>query len=605
MKTTTLISLFGLFLFSSVLGQEKPTFQLPEGDPFSPDPYAHETKEERDARMAWWRDARFGMFIHWGIYAVPAGTYKGEQIPHIGEWIMLRGEIPISDYKAFAETFNPVEYDPEAWAKLAKEAGMRYIVITSKHHDGFALFPSAVTDWDIADATPYGEDLIGPLEKAARAEGLKFGLYYSQAQDWTHPGGSKSGYRRKGDYWDEAQKGDFNEYLKEIAAPQVGEILARYQPDILWWDTPRGMRQEHAEKLLPLLRIKPGIIHNNRLGGDYEGDTDTPEQHIPATGFGDRDWEVCMTMNDTWGYKSYDHNWKSSEELVKKLCDIVSKGGNFLLNVGPNAKGEIPQPSVERLQAVGEWMKVNGESIYGTTANPFHRLPWGRATKKMHEGGATLYLQVFDWPENGELAVPGLKNVPNTTTLLHGNKNLKAELQNGSLVIQVPAQAPDPYVSVIRLDIEGELDIDAVMPTQAEDGSIELTPAYADIHNRGYGKKTVVKRVAGDLRICEWTEDRAWVGWTFEANEPGTYQVKAEVLAPKESNVEIGLADSDLTPVTIQGTGESSELQWQELGEIEIPAPGVHAFRIKPVRNEWNPVDVGKVMLTLISSSGH
>ena len=162
------------------------------GAAISPDPYANETKEERDARMGWWREARFGMFIHWGVYAVPAGTYKGEQIPSIGEWIMLKGKIPVAEYKAFAKEFNPVKYDPAAWAQLAKEAGMRYIVITSKHHDGFALFPSKVTDWDVADATPYGKDLIGPLAEAARAEGLKFGLYYSQAQDWNHPGGAKA-----------------------------------------------------------------------------------------------------------------------------------------------------------------------------------------------------------------------------------------------------------------------------------------------------------------------------------------------------------------------------------------------------------------------------
>ena len=185
-------------------------------------PYKNETEEQRDARMAWWREARFGMFIHWGVYAVPAGTYKDKQIGGIGEWIMLRGEIPVAAYKAFAKEFNPVKYDADAWVRLAKEAGMKYIVITSKHHDGFALFDSKVTDWDIVDATPYGKDLLKPLAEACRRHGMKLGFYYSQAQDWCHPGGAKSGNRQ----WDPAQAGDMDEYIRTIAVPQVKEILS-------------------------------------------------------------------------------------------------------------------------------------------------------------------------------------------------------------------------------------------------------------------------------------------------------------------------------------------------------------------------------------------
>ena len=267
-----------------------------------------ETQQQRDARMKWWRDARFGMFIHWGVYAVPAGTYRDQQIGGIGEWIMRRAEIPVVEYRAFAKQFNPVKYDPDAWAALAKEAGMKYIVITSKHHDGFALFPSDVTDWDVADATPYGKDLIGPLADAARGQGLKFGLYYSQAQDWTHPGGAKAGLQ-DGDGWCEEHKGSFDKYLQEIAVPQAREILTRYRPEILWWDTPHLMTPERADQLRPLIGLRPGLITNNRLGGGFAGDTDTPEQHIPATGISGRDWETCMTMNGTWGYKSYDDNW--------------------------------------------------------------------------------------------------------------------------------------------------------------------------------------------------------------------------------------------------------------------------------------------------------
>ena len=248
-----------------------------------------ETPQQRDARMAWFRAAKFGMFIHCGVYAVPAGTYQGQQIPSIGEWIMLNGKIPVAEYRAFARQFNPVKYDPNAWAALAKEAGMKYIVITAKHHDGFALFPSDVTDWDVADATPYKKDLIWALAKATRRQGLKFGTYYSQAQDWTHPGGGKSRHK-EGEGWDEAHKGSFDAYLQKIAVPQTHEILTRIKPDILWWDTPAWMTTERAKPLHDLIALRPGLITNNRLGGDFKGDTETPEQHIPATGFKDRDW---------------------------------------------------------------------------------------------------------------------------------------------------------------------------------------------------------------------------------------------------------------------------------------------------------------------------
>ena len=437
---------------------------FPEAAPLSntpaPDPYAEESKAQRDARMAWWRYAKFGMFIHWGVYAVPAGMHEGEKIRGYGEWIMRKGRIPIADYRPYAEAFNPTAYDPESWVSLAREAGMRYIVITAKHHDGFALFPSAVTDWDVADATPYGKDLIGPLAEATREQGLKFGLYYSQAQDWTHPGGS-TGRGSDSKPWDETHAGDMDEYIDRIAVPQVKEILTRYQPDVLWWDTPAQMTRQRAEKFIPLLRLRPGIIHNNRLGGGFKGDTETPEQKIPATGFEDRDWEVCMTMNDTWGYQSFDHDWKSTEDLIRKLCDIVSKGGNFLLNVGPTKEGLIPQPSIERLRAIGDWMEVNGEAIYGTTANPFANLSWGRCTKKVSPEGTILYFHVFDWPEDGWLEVGELHSTPASVRLLGANAAL--DFQAGSktsaegLRIRLPEKKPDLPVPVIRVEIAGPL----------------------------------------------------------------------------------------------------------------------------------------------------
>ena len=249
-------------------------------------PYEHETREERDTRMAWWREARFGMFIHWGVYAVPAGIHDGEKINGYGEWIMSKGRIPVDRYREYAAEFNPVKYDPDAWVRLAKKAGMKYIVITAKHHDGFALYDSRVSEWDIADATPYKKDLLKPLAEACRKHGIKLGFYYSHALDFTHTGGA-------GNHWDPSQHGDMKTYLRNVAANQVAELLTAYDDlAIWWWDMPVNMDKEKADMLQPLLRLRPGIIVNNRLGGGYRGDTDTPEQNIPGTGYRDRDWKL-------------------------------------------------------------------------------------------------------------------------------------------------------------------------------------------------------------------------------------------------------------------------------------------------------------------------
>ena len=431
----------------------------------------------KDERMEWWREARFGMFIHWGVYAVPAGTHNGQRINRIGEWIMNRGKIPVAEYKAYARQFNPVKYDADAWVRMAKDAGMKYIVITSKHHDGFALFDSKVTTWDMVDATPYGKDLIKPLAEACRKHGIKLGLYYSHAQDWVNPGGAAA--RKKtsegwanpdsaridaytethNGHWDPAQTTKtMEEYINDIAVPQVKEILTRYGDiAVLWWDTPTGMTDEFAEKFKALLPLQPRMITNDRLKRpNYPGDFKTPEQRIPDLSELDgKDWETCMTMNGTWGYKSYDDKWKSTETLIRNLLDIASKGGNYLLNVGPKADGEFPAESIERLKAIGAWMKVNGEAIYGTQASPLAALSWGRCTRKEHNGNTTLYLSVFDWPADGKLIVPGFHNEVNRAVLLASGKKLTTSIGKDQLVITLPAQAPDTIATVIKVEVKG------------------------------------------------------------------------------------------------------------------------------------------------------
>lgn len=414
-----------------------------------------ETAEQRDARMAWWREAKFGLFIHWGVYAVPAGKW-GERDTH-GEWIMHSAKIPVATYRDLAQRFNPVKYDAVEWVRVAEEAGMRYIVITSKHHDGFALYPSDVTDWDIADATPYKKDLLGPLVAAAKARGLRIGFYYSQSQDWVHPGGAKSGFK-EGEGWDDAHKGSYDDYLQRIAIPQAREILSRYPIDILWWDTPMHMSKERATPLHDLLALRPGIISNNRLGS-FPGDTATPEQFIPVTGY-PGDWETCMTLNGHWGYNAADVRWKSSTDLIRKLAEICGKGGNFLLNVGPTADGEFPPACVERLREVGAWLRVNGEAIYGTKAGPFKYLSYGFATRK----GNQLFLHVLKWPSDGTLEVPLQNNAKQAYLLASPEQKLAVTRESNRLAIAVPTAAPDPANTVVVLELDAE-PVVAPLPT--------------------------------------------------------------------------------------------------------------------------------------------
>lgn len=431
------------------------------------------TSKQNDARMQWWKDAKFGMFIHWGIYSVPSGKW-GETTTY-GEWIMHTAKIPRAEYGALAQKFNPTKFNADEWVKLAKDAGQKYIVITSKHHDGFAMFGSKASTYNIVDATPFKRDILKELAEACRKQNMKLGFYYSQAQDWYHPGGAVSGNVE----WDETHKGDMNKYVEEIAIPQVKEILANYgDVAILWWDTPTNMTQEMARKLADLTLPYPNLITNNRLGAGMGGDLETPEQFVPATGFPGRNWEVCMTMNGHWGYNAYDDRWKSTEDLLRKLIDIVSKGGNFLLNVGPNQYGIIPEVCQQNLREMGAWLNLNGEAIYGTQASPFPFLSWGRATRK----GQTLYLHVFDWPKDGKLVVPFDNKITKAVLLADSKTSLKVTSGKEKSTIQLPAYAPDKIASVVAVEFEGE---PAVMPVPSQGAKVSA-PTTADGSNTGF-----------------------------------------------------------------------------------------------------------------------
>ena len=423
-------------------------------------------REMNNPRAKWFREAKFGLFIHWGLYAIPAGTWKGQQVAGIGEWIMNRAKIPVKEYEQLAAQFNPVKFNAEEWAQMAQDAGMKYLTITSKHHDGFALFKSPASRYNIVDATPFKRDPLKELQAACAKRGIKLCFYYSQAQDWHEPNGA-------GNTWDFGpdEKKDFDQYLRDKALPQVREILTQYGPlGMIWFDTPRLMTEQRAKEFTNMVReLQPNCLINGRLGGtgDYRstGDNRIPNQVVPGV------WEVPATINDTWGFKSYDTNWKPPADVVFKLVDIVSKGGNYLLNVGPTAEGIIPQPSVDVLRAVGRWMKVNGEAIYGAGTSPFGQ-EFGQlsATRKDSSGQPVfeqakdwrattkpgkLYIHVFTWPK--ELTLDGVKGKVTKAYLLADpqRKALKFSQSAGKLIVQLPDKAPGEFASVVRLEVSG------------------------------------------------------------------------------------------------------------------------------------------------------
>jgi alpha-L-fucosidase len=422
--------------------------------------------QARSERLAWFHEAKYGLFIHWGLYAIPAGEWKGQRIPGIGEWIMFRTPIPVRDYEQLARKFNPVEYNAESWVQLAKEAGMKYIVITAKHHDGFALYDSAVSKFDVVDATPFRRDILKELADACAKHDIPLGFYYSQAQDWHDPNGI-------GNTWDFGpdEKKDFDKYLRQKAEPQVRELLTGYGPvALVWFDTPRMMTPERAERFTDIVRsLQPKTLIDGRLGapGDY---VTTGDNVIPPDVQSEA-WEVPATINHTWGYKSYDHDWKSPGMITFKLVDIVSKGGNYLLNVGPMADGVIPQPSQDTLRVVGGWLKVNGEAVYGAGPTPFgdelgepsskgardlrgQPLMLARTEWRVTTRPGKLYFTFFAEPR-APFELPAMANKVQRAYRLADRAPVEVTSEGGKTFLHIDRPIYDPMATVIVVEIEG------------------------------------------------------------------------------------------------------------------------------------------------------
>jgi len=408
----------------------------------------------KDCGQKWWQEAKFGMFIHWGLYSHLAGEWKGQKVEGIGEWIMKRLNIPVEEYEKIAGEFNPTDFNAEEWVSLAKEAGMKYIVITAKHHDGFAMYHSKCSKYNIVDATPFKRDPMKELAEACNKAGIKLCFYYSQAQDWHDPDGY--GY---GPVPDEEK--NFERYLEEKCKPQIRELLTQYgEIGLIWFDTPMIMSPEHSQELAELVKsIQPNCLVSGRIGNQFGDYMSTGDNRIPTLPYYG-DWEVPATLNDTWGYKKDDNNWKPPEQIIKLLVKINSRGGNYLLNVGPDGKGVIPKPSVDILKRVGKWMAANGESIYATKPVPVfpydYELEGIMFTRKPYK----LYMHVFDWKKN--IGLHCLANkikrayILATGEEIEFNQQYVPSLKQHRVSFMLPDEKPDDIDSVICIETEEE-----------------------------------------------------------------------------------------------------------------------------------------------------
>ncbi|MEY3141684.1 MAG: hypothetical protein RLY21_177 [Planctomycetota bacterium] len=537
----------------------------------------------RDSRMAWWRDARFGMFIHWGLYSPSGGFWDGKRYEqHYAEWIQHWAAVPCAEYaRQMKPKFTPDAGFADKWAELAQAAGMRYAVMTSKHHDGFTLFnssqPYSLAN-DIAGGTnisPAGRDVAREFADAMRARGLRAGFYYSLL-DWQHP----DAYEMALPAYPKTERArEHARYLAYIRG-HVDELLTNYGPlSTIWFDysdpTHQGAAWGAAQLMADMRTKQPEILVNNRLFFGLEnknGDYGTPEKYVPPTGLPGMDWEVNHTLNESYGFSAHDVGWKDTTTVVRLLCDIVSKGGNLLLNIGPDAHGRVPEAAQKTLRGVGEWMKINSEAIYGTTASPFTRLAWGRATQKP----GTLYLMVFDWPSDGVLRVP-IRNKITTVDALGSSATCRVVGNDagGGSVLALPLPVHSAC-TVVRIRYDGALDPLPFAVYPSADGALALLPHDATLE--GPSIKVEQVGVIGDVKynIGYWLDPSEKVTWpiSVQGGQAGAYRVEAEIAcadASAGSRLAFEAGGAALEFI-VPATGGWQSYRTVELGKVELPA---------------------------------
>ncbi|WP_082379274.1 alpha-L-fucosidase [Pseudalgibacter alginicilyticus] len=586
MKKTIWV-VFGLLVFVLACGpKQKKTELIKAGDI---------TDEER---MEWWEDARFGMFIHWGIYTVPAGFYKGEAQTNSAEWIMNKGKIPIEEYEKYAAEFNPTKFNAKEFVALAKRAGMKYMVITAKHHDGFSMFHSKATEYNIVDATPFKRDVLKELAKECQEQGLKFGFYYSQAQDWHHPGGM-------GNNWDKnMERVSSDEYVYEKALPEVKQLLTEYGPiAIFWWDTPRKMTKSVVDSLYNITTaLQPRIITNDRLGDDYPGDHKTFERNGPRYQPESKYWELCQPVSGSWGYRSDDDNFKSISTLIRNLIDQSSKGGNYLLNVSPTHEGTLRHEAVERMRAIGDWMDKNSEAIYGTQASPTSEEPdWGRITMKTIDNKGLLYLHVYDWEDGVSIPIRLNNNVEACYLLTDKNRNFRTEVLEEGIQVKLTGDAPDNVATVIVLKLKEMPNALPVKPLGQDEAGVVTLPAFRAQYENLQGPGALYN----DHLDCigSWDSETAKVYWSFQIDKPDKFNVIANYSGNKDTELEIvfnGITKIIKLPVTGDNPKRFKNI---DLIDFTIEKSGKYEFSLMPVAEKWNAINLKEIKFQPITNN--
>jgi alpha-L-fucosidase len=541
------------------------------------------------AHIQWFKEAKFGMFIHWGLYSKLGGVWQHKRYYGSGEWIMNQAKIPAAAYAAEAATFNPVNFNAEQWASLAKEAGIRYMVITAKHHEGFAMYDSKVSDFNIVKATPYKKDPMKALAEATRKRGIQFGFYYSQFLDWHEPNGG-------GNRWDfEESKKDYLQYYREKSVPQLKELLTKYGPlGIVWFDMPGGLTKQQTQALVDTLRqLQPNSLFSSRVGqglGDYRdfGDSEVPPAPITEV------WESIYTHNDSWGYIEHDMNFKSPVEIIRLLANVASKGGNLMLNVGPDGTGNIHYYSQQYLKATGKWLQQNGESIYGTTYGFIPAQPWGVTTAKPGK----LFLHVLDHPSNGKLLVPGCTVLVNKVYTLSGRKPLTFVKKGNDLLINLPVFAANSINTVLVMEYTGQqpaYDATAPVTVSAALATNTVEAVHAKTFDSAQVKSLTYSHYFGDWKhaVCVTNMARPSdsVSFTIRVTDPADYKVILEYACPQESarqeaSVTVNGKDYLFRTLRTSEFDKSAPLMFikHAVAISTIDKPGIYTITIRPLQ---------------------
>jgi alpha-L-fucosidase len=585
------------------LASIRESFDLPSKD--SPEAaWWRESMKTRDERLAWFREARFGMFIHWGVYSGLGNEFQGKKGGGYAEHIQRVLKIPIPVYrKEVAGSFNPTNFNADEWVSLAKQAGMGYIVITSKHHDGFAMWPTKVNDYNIMDATPWKHDPMKDLKAACQKQGIKFGFYYSQAFDWgekdgagndwdyDNPGGDKllggkNWWETRPEFMEHARK-----YVNEKAIPQLRELIKMYDPDILWFDTSSKLPPSENLRIMRAVReASSRVVISGRLvgnWGDYVDTTDRPAEFPPHDG----DWEAIPTTDESYGWNKFDTSHKPPSHFIQLLAKAAARGGNVLMNIGPMGDGQIDPKDVAILKGIGDWWRVNGESIRGTTRTPLPVQTWGESTRK----GNTLYLHVFNWPKDGKLIVGGLKSDVKSANPLFTSKEMPHAIQHlNPLDVSIsglPTSAPDKADSVIVLKFAGDIAADTNRLLQPQFASETLRAFDGELHGGlrfGPGKKT-------DDVVMNWAATNQFVIWGVRAATQTEYEVIANYDADAASagnkfTVTFKLPEKmklAMAPDSVTGVVKAGKQQSEAIGRVHCWAAG-DPFEIKVAANEIN-----------------